>query len=360
MKLNTSLQKVTYAVISIIGIGWLMYIGKLIILPLVFAIILSVLLYPIDKKIKQFVKYQWLSILCTFLAVIIPILFIGALLSMQLIDIMDSLPSIAERLKLGASQLEEYVQQWLPFFSETSSPVISDPVHGVLDHSLEFFSQGLVSTTTLIGNFFITIIYIFFILFYRSSFKNFIIYQFTQGNRSDVRIVIESIKDTIQAYLGGLFIVIILLSVVNSIGLKIIGIEYPLFWGVLAGLLAIIPYLGTAIGGLLPLLYALSTTDNLWQPLAIVAFYGMVQFLEGNIITPKIVGDKININPLFAIISLIFFGSLWGMGGVILALPMVSILRIILSHFDNTKQLAVLMSTDISESADRFAEMSNK
>jgi predicted PurR-regulated permease PerM len=360
MTLSTSLQKVAYSVVIMIGVGWILYIGRSLIQPLVFAIIFSILLFPIEKLIRLRVKIEWLSIIFTFLVVISPVLVLGALLSMQLINIMDTLPSITEKLRLGAVQLEHYIQNLLPLFGTGKTLLISDPIDVMLDNLLDYLSEGIISTTTIVANFFLIFTYMFFMLYYRKSFKNFIIFQFRTSNRADIREVIGIIEDTIQSYLGGLFLVIVLLSIVNSIGLKIIGIEYAMFWGVLAGILAIIPYIGTAIGGMLPLFYALSTTDSFWQPAAIVLFYSFIQFLEGNLITPKIVGDKINVNPLFAIFSLIFFGNFWGLGGVILALPLISIIRIILSHFDNTRPLAVLMSSAIAEGSDQFRTMSKK
>lgn len=83
-----------------------------------------------------------------------------------------------------------------------------------------------------------------------------------------------------------------------------------------------------------------------------MAYYLFIQQLEGNFITPKIVGDKVDINPLFAILALLFFGSFWGIAGVILALPLISIVKIILEHFDETKALSILMSSDITELAE--------
>jgi predicted PurR-regulated permease PerM len=153
----------------------------------------------------------------------------------------------------------------------------------------------------------------------------------------------------IQKYLVGVGMVMLLLAIVNSIGLMIIGIEYAAFWGVLAGLLAIIPYIGSIIGGALPFLFALATTGTTWQPLAVIAFYVIIQQIEGNIITPKVVGNQVNINPLISIIGLLVFGLYWGIGGIILALPIISIFKLIFEHFEVTEPIAKLMGTELSE-----------
>lgn len=167
--------------------------------------------------------------------------------------------------------------------------------------------------------------------------------------------VFNKIKKTVQSYVGGMGVVVIILTVLNTVGLYFIGIDYPLFWGALAGVLAIIPFIGTLIGGLLPLLYSISTSDYTWQPIAVATYYFAVQQLEGNFITPKVIGDKVNINPLFAIFALLFFGSFWGIAGVVLALPLISIIRIVFSYVEATKPLAILMSSNISKKSHKFS-----
>jgi predicted PurR-regulated permease PerM len=216
-----------------------------------------------------------------------------------------------------------------------------------------------MNTTAMIFALSLTFIYTFLILYYRRSFRNFIIYQFEQRFRPDIKHTLSKIRVTVQAYIGGLGLVMIILTVLNSIGLLIIGVEYAVFWGALAGLLAVIPYVGTMIGGLLPALYSLSTSDNPYQPIIILIYYGFIQQIEGNLITPKIVGNKVDINPLFAILSVIFLGTFWGIGGIVLALPLISILRIILDQFEETKPIAMLMSAKISEKPGQFKKLAD-
>jgi len=150
-------------------------------------------------------------------------------------------------------------------------------------------------------------------------------------------------------YLKGLATVMLILGVLNSVGLLLIGIEYAFFWGFLAAFLAIIPYVGTFVGGLLPFLYALSTTDTSWQPIAVVGLFMVIQTIEGNIITPKVVGSSIHVNPLAAIMALFFGGFIWGVEGLILALPITAILRIFLVHSGRFRPFGLLLSDDVAE-----------
>lgn len=357
MFINTSFRDVAYFLIIIIGSVFILYIGSSIILPFIFALIFATFLYPINKKIQTFIKVDWISITLSFLSVLIPLVLILMIFAFQLMEIVDSFASIGDSLKQGAEKVVDWIRNIFPFFKLNPNNFIKTIIGSSIDGPLNVVSQGLMSSTTILASIFLTFIYTFLLLLYRKSIKNFIIFQFEKQFRSDLRKTISIIKATIQSYIGGLFIIIAFLSIVNSIGLAIIGVDYPIFWGTMAGFLAIIPYIGTGIGSLLPFLYSLSMSDNYWEPVAIVLFFAVVQALEGNLITPKIVGDKVNINPLFAILSLMFFGSLWGIGGIVLALPIISILRIILAQFDATLPLAVLMSSDLSDKSHKFAKI---
>lgn len=354
------IQKFAYGLIVIICLGWLLHAGASLIIPFVFAITFAVLLYPIEKKIAKHIKWKSISIVGSFLILLIPLLIITTLFYFQLISIAESLPSINESMQQGLNKLLANINQLIPFANLNAESLLGGGgKSNDLEKPLKFIGQGLISTTGFISALGLSTIYTFFLLYYKNSIKNFIIFQFEKSARPDIRETLAEIKETIQAYIRGLGLVIILLSVLNSIGLSLIGIENAIFWGVLAGSLAIIPFIGTLLGGMLPFLYALSSADATWQPIAVVIYYVIIQQIEGNFITPKIVGGKVDINPLFAIIALVFFGNFWGLSGIVLALPIISVLKIVLSNFDSTLPYATLMSSDITNKKGVFKRIAD-
>lgn len=357
--MQNQLQNVAYSLIIITISGWLLYIGSSLILPMVFALLFAMFLLPIDKWMSTKIKINWLSIIASFLVVIIPIFLVIYLFSVQTLNIIDSLPSIGNEIEKGFNKLLSIVNEAFPALNLNADQLLSENTNKLLDGPLNVLSKGLISSTELIVNSGITLIYTFFILLYRKSFKNFVIFQFEKNNHRDIKSTLSEIKNMVQSYVGGLGIVILILAFFNSLGLLIIGVDYAIFWGALSGILAIIPYVGTGVGAMLPLLYSLASSDSNWQPIAILIYFIVIQQIEGNIITPKIVGDKVNINPMFAIISLIFFGSFWGIGGVILALPIISIIRIVLDQFNETKPLAVLMGSEIAQDYSKFKKIAD-
>ena len=344
---NNRLQNIYYLLIIVFISGYILYIGAPIIIPIIFAVLVAVFLNPLDNKIRPIVKVKWLSIVLSFLALIVPFILITTLFSFQLVNIFESLPSISEGLNDGLDKLVKRINKLNPSLNLDSESLIDKGEESDLKGPLKIVAQGLASTSTIIASTGLVFIIAFLLMYYKASFKRFIIQSFDKSTRPDIKETLHEIKDTIQSYIGGLGLVVVILSTLNTIGLTLIGIEHVLFWGCLAGVLAIIPYIGTLLGGLLPFIFALSSAEASWQPYAVIAYYLVIQQIEGNFITPKIVGDKVDINPLFAILALLFFGSFWGIAGVILALPLISILKIILGQLERTQALSVLMSSDI-------------
>jgi len=103
------------------------------------------------------------------------------------------------------------------------------------------------------------------------------------------------------------------------------------------------PYIGIAIGSILPALFALATRDNYWYAIGVVAWFQVVQFLEGNLITPNIVGGKVSINPLMAVIAILLGGMLFGLAGLILALPLTAVIKVLFDAIPSMKAFGFLI-----------------
>ena len=347
MGFEKSLQKTAYILFIIVVLGYLLKVGSAILLPVIYAIFLSLFLVGIDRRVVKYVRIRWLSIIITFLIVILPVVLVFTIFSVQLGTIFASLPSITDSVKTGVEKVVLFIDNQLPYLELNYENLVKENINTIVEAPLGFLQKGISSSTSVLLGIAMCFIYTFFILLYRKSFQDYVVYQFKDSVHFDIHETLTKIKETVEGYVGGLGIVMIVLCVLNTLGLWLIGIQYPFFWGSLGAVLAIIPYIGTMLGGMLPFLYSLATSDFLWQPVAVVIYYIVIQQIEGNLITPKIVGEKVDINPLFAIFSLIFFAFFWGIGGVILALPIISTIKILLSQIESTKALSVLMSSSI-------------
>ena len=191
-------------------------------------------------------------------------------------------------------------------------------------------------------------IFVFFMLYYKEMYQTFFRKLFERKDGvSKIDEVLDNVQDVTQNYLVGLLTVIGILAVLNTTGLMIVGLEHAIFFGVFASLMAIIPYIGIIIGALPPLLFAFLLGDSLITPVLVMAVFGTVQFLEGNFISPRIVGSKVAINPFMAMLALIIGGEIWGISGMILFVPLIGILRVIFTEIEELKPYGYLLGNQI-------------
>ena len=146
-----------------------------------------------------------------------------------------------------------------------------------------------------------------------------------------------------------IFIVVLILCVVNSLGLWIIGIKYPIMLGVIAAVCNFIPYFGTILGFAFPFTFAIIAQDSPHVIVAVVIVFVIVQFIENNILTPNIVGGNVRLNPLIIILSLIIGAMLWGIPGMLVIIPVMAVIRIICEYVEKWKAMAFLLGTSGTE-----------
>lgn len=249
------------------------------------------------------------------------------------------LSDVVSKSGVYADKLEQLYNNYASEIESTFNFKINDltknsaNIGKTLKDNFSNIMQFIGASGSILGDLILIPIYMFFFLFYRSFFQTFLMKVFSNDNKNlSVKIIIQKLYKVQKSYLSGLFTVMGIVGVLNSIGLLILGIENAFFYGFLAALLLLIPYIGIIIGSLIPAVIALVTKDSAWYAVGVIALFGFIQFLEGNFITPKITGSKVSINALVAIISIIAFSMLWGTSGMILALPIVASLKIL---FDN-------------------------
>jgi predicted PurR-regulated permease PerM len=193
---------------------------------------------------------------------------------------------------------------------------------------------------------FLVLIFTFFFLLYRDHFVNVVqkIYRDSESELVLARIV--KLRKLLITYIVGVVKVMGILIVLNLIAFASLGIKHAIFFAVIGAILNIIPYVGPFIGALLPMAYSFLTKDSLFYPIAVIVCYQIIQFIEGNILTPKIVGGNVNLNPFITILGLLIGASIWGVAGMILIIPVMAILRQIFEWNEDTKPFAVLLGEE--------------
>ncbi|MGK7390852.1 MAG: AI-2E family transporter, partial [Candidatus Cyclobacteriaceae bacterium M2_1C_046] len=281
------------------------------------------------------------------LLVITATIGIFSLLSIQFVQFADRLPEANEKLQVISRDLLVFFQDIFGIAPEQQIDFLQQGLGNVIDKSGEYLSTALGATTSMFTTLTILPFFVFFMMYYKDMYQTFIHKAWQDEDTRAIDSVINGIQTVTQNYIVGMISVIGILGVLNFIGLWIVGLEHALFFAAFAAILAVIPYIGIIIGSLPAILFALLFTESLFTPLAVVGVFAMVQFLEGNFITPNIVGSQVSINPFMALLALIIGGEVWGISGMILFVPFLGILRCILVEVEGLRPYGYLLGNNI-------------
>ena len=299
---------------------------KDIVVPMAFAAFLSVVMLPGIKWMESKKVNTILAITLVLLGFTCILILLGWLIVDQIASLLRDLPDIETRLTAFTSRTSRMLRNEFGFSLSEQNTFIKDSLKSVSTYA----GDVLVSTTNLISLVIQIPIYIFLFLIYRDKFRSF--FQKLLPSHEEMNWK-KDLENVLQGYVTGLSLVTLIIAALNTIGLAILGIDHAIFFGLLSGLLTVIPYVGIFIGAAFPTLLALLTKDSAWYGLGVIAIFSFVQFLEGNFITPRITGSKVSINALAAIIALLLGGKILGVAGMILAIPAIGVLKIILSLY---------------------------
>ena len=205
--------------------------------------------------------------------------------------------------------------------------------------------MGFLSQVAFIlGDFLLMFVYIILLLSQKERLREFVLRRMPDEKRGLTHRSINESTDVVQKYLRGRLILIAILSVLYSIGFLLVGMDYAILIAVLVAVLSIIPYLGNIIGGVFAIALALAGGGTSAM-LGVIATISVAQVLESYILTPLIVGDEVDINPLTTVVCVVGLAILWGPVGAIIAIPLTAILRIVFSHVDGLRDWAYLLGT---------------
>jgi predicted PurR-regulated permease PerM len=338
--------------ISALAFFFTLHIGKDIILPILYATIIAIVLNPlvnylIRKKINKLVAISMAVLLAIFVAV--GILYV---LSSQLSTFSESYPQLKQKFSATSNDLIHWISEKLnirvskinAWTKETQSEAISDFAVG--DTLLEAGEMIMVSM--------LLPVYLFMILYYKPLLIEFIRRLFKSEHQVTVTSVLTSSKNIIQTYLVGLFFELIIVAILNSAGLLLLGIEYAIILGVIGAILNLIPYIGGIIAIALPMAIAFVTKDSLSYPVLVFCVYLFIQFIDNNFIVPRIVAARVQINALISVIAVLIGGSLWGISGMFLSIPVTAILKVIFDHIESLKPWGFLLG-DIVPTTPKFS-----
>lgn len=357
---NFSVQRLAYYLLSFAVVIAMFYVGRSFFIPIAYGVFFAFMLKPFRDKVEKVIPNRVVAILICFLAILLSIGGIFFFFAIQISEVITSADNIVANLTGSIEDILIYCGDYIGWSKRETTVFVEQNISAGIEQPLGLLTSGLSTSSVIFTNLALISIYTFFFLLYSTAFKRFTLGQFADEAQLEGMETLREIQAVASSYLGGMITVMLVLGVLNSIGLYLIGVPYALLWGFLGAFLAVIPYIGTLIGGLLPVLYSVAIFDTMWQPVAVAILYTVVQSLEGNVITPKVVGNSVKVNALAAVVALIFGAFVWGLAGLIIAIPLLAMLRIIMEHIDPLKPVALLLSDDLYDHSIRFIGQYNQ
>lgn len=342
MNIDNRAVSASLVILATIAVFYVLVVGKTFLVPLAVALmiwyVINALSRTFTKIIPKIDEPNWLTMLLALIS-------IGMFLSLA-IDMVSN----------NIAQVNAAASDYKANFDILVGKITSNPRLAVLPNVGEMVKSieiaPLISTlastfTSMIGNISLVLFYVMFMLLEQGTFNKKIRAIFPeQKQQNSVMSILSHAQEDIQTYLWIKTVTSSITGLVSYAILVWVGVDFAGFWAFTIFMLNFIPTIGSIIATLFPAVLALIQFDTLTQFFIVLAAVGAVQVVVGNFLEPKLMGNTLNVSPFVVMMSLTLWGSIWGVAGMFLSVPITVMLLIVFAHFDKTRALAILLSGD--------------
>ena len=313
--------------------------GRDLLIPFAIAVMIWYVIIALSRLIEvQLSAQSWLSLSASIIFFVVVLGLIVELISGNITAVRDAAPTYQ-------ANLEKLVESAMKLSGLTELPTIANIVDQVDVRALISGVAGAVAKVA--GNTGLIVIYVIFLLAEQRTFPRKIEALFPEaGRRKEVQIILSDIQKRTQTYIAVKTLLSLVTAVISYVVLVAVGLDLAGFWAFVIFLLAYIPTIGSLLGVIFPALMALLQFGGISEFLIIAVGLGAAQLVIGNVLEPRMMGRSLNLSSLVVIVSLAVWGSLWGVTGMFLSVPITVVLMIILAQFKQTRPIAILLSAN--------------
>ncbi len=326
-------------------IGWVLYVGRSVLVPIVFALLIVYVIVGVNRLLARIpmVGARIPALLLSTFSVLVILLALAAGVSLLASNV-GKVIEMAPRLQ---DSLLEQIQAAATWFGIEVAPTWTTLRDGVLERvDLQaWIGPAVTSMTSMLVGLFIVLLYVTFMLIERQAMS--LKLDRLSDNRAQVRRVrqiLNKVNNRIGRYLALKTLVNVVLGVVSWLIMVIAGLELAAFWAVLIAVLNYVPYIGSFLGVLFPVAFALVQIGEPGVILSMAIGLVAAQFVIGNLLDPFLMGNSLNLSPFVILATLAIWSSLWGIAGAFLSVPMTAVVALALSEFKQTRPIAVMLS----------------
>ncbi|MFA5244090.1 MAG: AI-2E family transporter [Pedobacter sp.] len=341
-----SLQRITSIIFFVFLAISGLYFARQFLIPLAISALLAMLLLPMSKWLEARGINHIIAGLCCVLLLLSILVGLLFLLSWQASGISENIVQIGIRLQEISDNFRQFIARNLGITTDWQTEWIKNQNSGSQGSAIGLAGTLLSYMMSAIIKTVLVFVYLFLFLVSRSHLKQFILMLVPGSELKETEKIISDASKVSQRYISGLGIMIVILWIMYGIGFSIVGVESALFFAVLCGLLEIVPFIGNLTGSTLTALMVISQGGSNGMLIGVILTYIFVQFIQTYVLEPLVVGSEVNINPLFTIIVIVLMEIIWGIAGMILAIPMLGIVKIICDHVSPLKPYGFLIGRE--------------
>lgn len=337
-----SFSLMNWMVIGLIG-TLMLYHGAILFIPLSYGLFIAIVLYPVCRWLEQHHVPRSLAIAMGLLIVFLLAGILVWLFIYQLNILRQDIPILKAKLIPTIEAFRQWATDNWDISAEQQDGWLESIKKQVPGQAGNLIAGTISKTST--GLFMLVVIPVFVALFLYDR-RIFVLFLEKLAGRHYYNRLHRLLHDTITTYfhfIKGMVLVYLMVGALNSLGLWLLGVPHAFLFGFLTAIMTIIPYIGISVSALLPMTVAWITTDNIWYPIGVVAIFSFVQYLEANVIFPKVVGREINVSTWATLVALIAGGLLWGVNGMILFIPFLAILKMVSDEVPEWEALNLLL-----------------
>jgi predicted PurR-regulated permease PerM len=334
---NTKLAINLFVIIALIAI---LYIAQPLLAPLAFGLVFALLLVPLSRWLQKAGLNICVAAVICVLVLITAFALIFGLLGWQLSTIMEDAGQLKQKLHEVIGQVQSFISQRFGIKPAEQQKMVDK---SNMAEPITWITQSAGQLFGLLVDVILTLVYVLLLLIFRRHFLTFIARAVPGDERQNVAKLLEEAAGVAQKYLTGLALMIMTLWVMYAIGFSVAGLHYAIFFALLCGTLEMVPFVGNLTGTTLAALMGILQGGGPELVITILVIYGLVQFIQSYLLEPLIVGRQVNLNPFFTIFSIVIGEMIWGIAGMVLAIPFFGMLKIACDHFDALKPYGFLL-----------------
>ncbi len=338
--------KLACTLISVIAIVYIARVGQVIIVPFILGSLFALLLTPLggwmERKLKMPRILASLIALLLFFTLLIGIV---VLLGSQLTNLKEDWPAFERQVVQGMEVFQDWISQNLHINYSDQMEYLSDTLTKSVSRGTAILGVALLSMSSTFILLVFTFLYTFFILVYRRHIVRFLLLLNKDQHHNIVLDIVSQVQYVVKRYLIGLFLQMIIVATMTFIALTAIGVKYSLMLAIFTGFFNVLPYVGIFLSMLIIALITFATSSFMHVILVLVALV-VIHFIDSNFVVPKIVGSKVQVNSMVAMMAIFFGELLWGISGMFLAIPILAICKIVFDRIFELKPWGFLLGED--------------